>query len=68
MNRRVRLTAGVGLPMFEHLGHCETNIFGDLAQKNWLNVTAGVKRDRRVAARVVAKLFVRTALPHFNEA
>jgi hypothetical protein len=54
--------------MFEHLRHRETDIFGDLAQKNWCNVAARVKRDRRCAARSATKLFVRTTLPHFDEA
>jgi len=54
--------------MLEHLGHGETDVFGDLAQKNWRNVAPGVERDRRVAARAVSKLFVRTTLPHFGKA
>jgi len=54
--------------MFEHLRHRETDIFGDLAQKNWRHVAARMKRDRRTAARAVTKLFVRATLPHFDEA
>jgi len=54
--------------MHEHLGDRETDVFGDLAQKNWRNVAARVKRNRRVAPRAIAKLLVRTTLPHFNEA
>ena len=58
----------MGLPLLEHLAHCEADIFGDLAQKNWRNVAAGVKRDRRGAARAVSELFMRTTLPYFGEA
>jgi hypothetical protein len=54
--------------MLEHLGYCETDVFGDLTQKYWRNVAARVKWDRRRAARTVAKLFMRTTLPHFGEA
>ena len=54
--------------MFQHLGHRETNVFGDLAQKNWRDVAAGVKRNRSGTARAVSKLLVRTTLPHFDEA
>jgi hypothetical protein len=54
--------------MLEHLGHRETNIFGDLAEKNGRNVTAEVKRHSCTATRVITKLLVRTTLPHFAEA
>jgi hypothetical protein len=53
--------------MFEHLRHGETDIFGDLAQKNWRNVAARVKRAGCGAARAVSKLFVRATLSHFRE-
>ena len=61
------LTAGLGLPMLEQLGHGETDVFGDLAQKNRCNVAAGVKRDCCVATGAVAKLPMRTTLPHFGK-
>ena len=54
--------------MLQHLGHSETNIFGDLAQKNRRDVAAGMKRNRCASAHAVSQLFVRTTLTHFDEA
>jgi hypothetical protein len=54
--------------MLEHLGHRETDIFGDLAEENRRNVAAGVKRNRCTATGAITKLFVRPTLPHFGEA
>jgi hypothetical protein len=38
MNRRARLTAGLGLPMLKQLRNGETDVFRDLAQKSRCNV------------------------------
>jgi hypothetical protein len=54
--------------MFEQFSHGEADIFGDLPKENWRDVTAGVKRDSCGATSTVAKLLVRTTLPHFNKA
>ena len=53
--------------MLEHLGHRETDVFGDLPEKNRRNVAAGVERNRCTATRAITKLFVRTTLPHFGK-
>ncbi len=54
--------------MLKHLGHGETDVLGDLAQKNRRSIAASVKWNRCIAAGGVTKLLVRTALPHFGEA
>jgi len=45
-----------------------SNVTSNFSQQNWRNVLAVMKGNRRAAAIRMAKLFVRTTLPHLNEA
>ena len=55
------------LSMFEQFRHREAYILGDLPQENWRDVAAGMERESGRATSAVAKLLVRTALPHLNK-
>jgi hypothetical protein len=68
MNRRVRLTVGLGLPMLKQLRHGKTDISCNLPKKNGRDIAARVERYGRCAACAVTKLLVRTALAYLNKA
>jgi hypothetical protein len=50
MNRRVRLTVGLGLPMLKQLRHGKTDISCNLPKKNGRDIAARVERYGRCAA------------------
>ncbi len=64
----VPLERWVGLSMLEKLIKCETDVFGNLTEQDWRNVSALMERNRCAAASSVTKLFVCPALTNFGEA
>src|SRR5450759_4375468 len=55
------------LTVLEQIIDGQTDVLGDLAQKNRREVAASVKRHRSRATIGVAKLLVRTALAHLGK-
>jgi len=58
-------TRSAALTVLEQIIDAQTDVPGDLAQQGRREVAASVKRHRGRATIGVAKLLVRTALPHF---
>jgi len=54
--------------VLEKLIKCETDVFSNLTEQDWRDVSALMERNRCAAASSVAKLFVRSALADFSEA
>ena len=54
--------------MLEQLIKREADVFGDLTEQDWGNVSTLVKRHRCAATGGIAELFMGTALPDFREA
>ena len=65
---RVPLERRVGLSMLEKLIKYETDVFGNLTEQDWRNVSALMERNRCAAASSATKLFVWPALTNFGEA
>ena len=47
---------------------CHFDIFENLSQKSWRNIASGVDRNSRESPVRMPELFVRTSLPHLDEA
>ena len=66
--RSVRVDCRVALSALEQLIKREADVFGDLTEQDWGNVSTLMKRHRGAAAGGIAELFVGTALANFGEA
>lgn len=53
--------------MLEQFIKRNADVFGDLTEQDWGDVSALMKRNRRTAACRIAKLFMRSALADFGE-
>lgn len=58
----------VGLSMLEELIKREADVFGDLTEQDWGNVSTLMKRHRCAATGGIAELLMRAALADFGEA
>lgn len=53
--------------MFKKFIKREANVFSDLAQQDWGNIPALVKRNSCATTRTIAELFMRSSLADFGE-
>jgi hypothetical protein len=53
--------------MLEQLIKCETDVFGDLTEQDWRDVSTLMEWHRCAPSGRIAELFVRTALANFGE-
>ena len=54
-----------GLPLLKEILHGQSDVFRDLAQKDWRNVASDVERNGGGPAVGVTELLMRTALANF---